>query len=163
MKYQIVKLKQLSGKKATFYTVALEGEKKTLFERFLDENEQDFSHELIDIVDRLGVMANHVGAIRTFFKENEGRLGDLVCALYDSPKANLRLYCIRLGNAVIILGGGGHKPKTIRALQEDDKLSQENSLMRLISRLLYKKIKEGDLFWISDLELGGDLTLETDE
>lgn len=163
MKYQIVKLKQLSGKKATFYTVVLEGEKKSLFDRFLDENEHGFSHELTDIVDRLEVMANHVGAIKTFFKENEGRLGDLVCALYDSPKANLRLYCIRLGNAVIILGGGGHKPKTIRALQEDDKLSQENSLMRLVSKLLYKKMKDGDLFWISDLELGGDLTLETDE
>jgi hypothetical protein len=163
MKYRIIKLKQLSGKKATFYTAILEGEEKSLFERFLEENQNNFPDELIDIVDRLGVMANHVGAIKPFFKENEGRFGDLVCALYDSPKANLRLYCLRLGNAVIILGGGGHKPKAIRAFQEDDKLSKENSLMRLISKLLYQKMKEGEIFWLNDLELGGDLTLGTDE
>ena len=163
MKFKIVKLRQLSGKKATLYTVLLEGERKSLFERFLDENENDFSDEIVDIIDRLGVMANQVGAIKPFFKENEGRLGDLVCALYDSPKANLRLYCLRLGNAVIILGGGGRKLKTIRAFQEDDKLSKENSLMRLISKLLNEKMKEGEIFWLNDLELGGDLTLGTDE
>ena len=68
-----------------------------------------------------------------------------------------------MGSAVIILGGGGHKPKTIRALQEDAKLTQENYLLRFISKELSLKMKEGEVFWINDYELGGNLTFETDE
>jgi hypothetical protein len=45
------------------------------------------------------------------------------------------------------LGGGGHKPKNIRAFQEDPKLTKENYLMRQISAILYKAIKEKDLRW----------------
>ncbi|MBK6979124.1 MAG: hypothetical protein IPH28_20170 [Cytophagaceae bacterium] len=61
-------------------------------------------------------------------------MGDGVCALYDDPDRNLRLYCIRYGKQIVVLGGGGHKPKTIRALQEDEKLKQENYLIRNISK-----------------------------
>ena len=66
-------------------------------------------------------------------KEHEGKPGDGVCALYDDPDKNLRLYGIRFGRTILVLGGGGVKPKTIRALQESDKLKHENNLMRLVS------------------------------
>ena len=98
------------------------------------------------------------------FKENEGRLGDLVCALYDCPHSNLRLYCVRLGSTIVILGGGGHKPKTIRALQEDTKLTQENNIVRTISKQIGFLTKERELFWSkNEMELEGTLTFDTDE
>ncbi len=53
---------------------------------------------------------------RTLFADNTIRAIKMV--------SNLRLYCIRLGSAVVILGGGGHKPKTIRTLQDDTKLTE---------------------------------------
>ena len=56
---------------------------------------------------------------------DEGIPGDGVCALFDLPNSNLRLYCIRYGNSIIILGGGGQKPKTISAFQENEKLAKQ--------------------------------------
>jgi hypothetical protein len=163
MKFEIVELEDLSGSQASIYSIRLNDDSETLFEKFILENKDTFEDEVFDIIERLDLIGNQYGARRRFFKENEGTLGDLVCALYDSPSANLRLYCIRMGSAVIILGGGGHKPKTIRALQEDAKLTQENYLLRFISKELSLKMKEGDVFWINDYELGGNLTFETDE
>jgi hypothetical protein len=75
----------------------------------------------------------------------------------------LRLYCIRFGTTVILLGGGGHKPKSIRALQESEKLKTENYLLREVSELTFRKMKEKEIYWINDYELGGDLILDTDE
>ena len=163
MKFEIVELENLSGSKATFYSVLVDDNSETLFEKFYEENKITFREELRSIVKTLDTIALDNGARRSYFKENEGKLGDLVCALYDTPKSNLRLYCIRLGNTVIILGGGGQKIKTIRALQEDVKLTEENYLMRKLSELLYKKIKEGEIYWQDEMTLSGNLIIDTDE
>lgn len=163
MKFEIVELDDFSGPKATIYSVRIDDEEDTIFEKFLEENKDKFEVEVLDILERLDLICFEHGARRRHFKENEGGLGDLICALYDSPAANLRLYCIRLGSAVIILGGGGHKPKTIRALQEDIKLTQENYLLREISKQLRLRMKDGEIFWLNDAELGGNLIIDTDE
>lgn len=163
MKFEIVELKDFSGPQASIYSIRVNDENETLFEKFLNENKDTFENEVFDILQRLDLIGYEHGVRRRYFKENEGGLGDLICALYDNPAANLRLYCIRMGSAVIIIGGGGHKPKTIRALQEDAKLTQENYLLREVSKLLGVKMKEGEIYWINDYELGGNLTIYTDE
>jgi hypothetical protein len=163
MKFEIVALEDLSGARATFYSVYVNDGDETLFDTFLLENSQSFKEELLVILQTIKQIAHKNGAKRSFFKENEGKLGDLVCALYDTPLSNLRLYCIRLGSAVVILGGGGHKPKDIRALQENEKLTHENALMRQFSTILYQKLKEGDIYWANDQELAGNLIIDTDE
>ena len=163
MKFELIELENLSGPKATFYSVLIDDDSETLFEKFYEENKNTFREELKSIVKTLDIIALDNGARRTYFKENEGKLGDLVCALYDTPKSNLRLYCIRLGNTVIILGSGGQKSKSIRTLQEDEKLTKENYLMRTLSDLLYKKIKEGEIYWQDEMTLAGNLIIDTDE
>ena len=163
MKFEIVELEDFSGPQATIYSVKVNDDEDTLFEKFLAENKDRFESEIYDILERIDLIGFEHGARRRYFKENEGGLGDLVCALYDNPNANLRLYCIRMGSAVIILGGGGHKPKTVRALQEDPKLTHENYLLRDISKQLGLKMKEGEIFWINDYELGGNLIIDNDE
>lgn len=163
MKFEIIELTRLSGNKATIYSLLVNDEELTLFDKFIEENDDKFQNEIDSLFDTLNKIGRKYGAKREFFKENEGKLGDLVCALYDTPNSNLRLYCIRLGNAVIILGSGGHKPKTIRALQEDAKLTQENYLLRQFSELLHQKILEGEIYWNGDMELNGNLIIDTDE
>jgi hypothetical protein len=163
MKFELVELIDFSGPKASIYSVYLEDEEQTLFDKFLLENENTFRSEIISILDKIDKIAFRFGAERMFFKENEGRLGDLVCALYDSPDSNLRLYCIRLGKSIIILGGGGEKPKSIRSFQENEKLTKENSLIRQFSEILYEKMLEKDIFWEDELTLGGNFNLDTDE
>ena len=164
MKIELVKLSQYSGIKATFYSIFIDDAETTLFDQFLEENEDNFLDEIEDILYRISLIANRTGARKNMFKENEGSLGDLVCALYDMPNSNLRLYCIRLGSSIIVLGGGGHKPKSIRALQEDTKLTSENKLMRIISDIISTETKERSIYWsANEMELLGNLTFETDE
>lgn len=166
MKYELVKLNKLSGGKASIYTVHLENEQKTLFDLFLEENKISFKSELKDIVSRLNVIGNKTGANEYYFKQKEGKPGDGVCALYDKPNSKLRLYCIRYGSSIVILGGGGYKSKSIREFQKDDKLTEENYFLRQLSKEITTRIKDGEIRFSTDyMDFEGDLTFndETDE
>ena len=163
MVFELVELKDISGPKATIYSLYLEDEKQTLFDKFLSEYEVDYQSEVLSILDKIGKMSFKYGAERMFFKENEGKLGDLVCALYDSPDSHLRLYCMRLGKTVLILGSGGFKSKAIRALQEDTILSHENAIIRQFSAIFAKRIKEREIGWKDEMTLSGNFIFDTDE
>lgn len=155
MQFEIVKV--YSGRCTTFYSVKLDGQNNTLFERFVTENEQSNGTELEKISRSIRKMADVTGARDQFFKLKEGLPGDGVCALYDDPDKRLRLYCIRYGSVAVILGSGGEKPKDIRALQESVKLTEENQLVRDISRAITQALKNGQIWWSkSGMELLSD-------
>ncbi|MDI1322259.1 MAG: hypothetical protein PSV36_05885 [Algoriphagus sp.] len=161
MDFELVKIKELSGKKASIYTVLHNRANKSLFDNFLEENLITFKSEISEILRRLNTIANKTGALEGFFKPNEGKPGDGICALYDRPNSNLRLYCIRFGHELIILGGGGPKPKPIRAFQDDDKLKSENYQLREIAQKIMKAQKEKDIWFSKDfLDFEGELKFE---
>jgi hypothetical protein len=158
MNYQLKKLRQFNGNRAGIYSINLENEQETLFERFLKENINLFKSEIIDINSRLITINKKTGARDIYFKLNEGNPGDGVCALYDKPESNLRLYCIKYGNTLVILGGGGHKPKKLKAFQEDDKLTEENYLLREISKQITERIRNKEIRFSEDgTEIFGNL------
>ena len=164
MKFKIVKINNLSGSKAGVYSVVLNGDEETLLNKFVRENEISFKSETKDILKRLYSIGHTTGARNQFFKEWEGKPGDGVCALYDNPDSNLRLYCICFGTQLIVVGSGGHKPKTIRALQEDAKLTEENSIIKEISQQITQRIKDKDIRFSPDyLEFTGDITFNDEE
>lgn len=164
MKFKILKINNLSGNKAGVYSVVLNGDEETLLNKFVCENEISFKSETKDILKRLYSIGHTTGARNQFFKEWEGKPGDGVCALYDNPDSNLRLYCICFGTQLIVVGSGGHKPKTIRALQEDVKLTEENSIIKEISQQITQRIKDKDIRFSPDyLEFTGDITFNDEE
>ena len=141
MEIEIVKIR--AGIHASFFTVRLVDEQVTLFEKFIIENKTKYPDELRFISARINAMACTTGAREQFFKKDEGSPGDGVCALFDLPEKKLRLYCIRYGSVSVILGGGGEKPKEMKALQESEKLTDENYLLRRISAGITKAMKDG--------------------
>lgn len=145
MQIEIVKV--LSGDQATFYSVKLDGEDITLFDKYLIEYQKTYHEEVGKISRNIRAMANNTGARENFFKLKEGVPGDGVCALYDDPEKNLRLYCIRYGTVAVILGSGGEKPKDIRALQESPKLTLENQLVRDISAAISQAMRDKLIWW----------------
>ncbi len=164
MNYEIVELKDLSGIEAGIYSVIIEGDSITLFEHFINENAIAFRKEIRSIVGKLQVIGNTTGARETFFKLNEGKPGDGVCALYDTPDSKLRLYCIRYGNVAVVLGGGGIKPKNIKAWQENDKLAFEAETMMDISNDILQRMYDGDLKWSKDgTRLLGNLKISDED
>jgi len=153
--FTLIKRKKISGNKASVYSVQLD-DGTDLFDRFLSENHNDYENDVKDILQRIRTMANKTGAQEHFFKTKEGSPGDGVCALYDTPEKHLRLYCIRMGNSVIILGGGGLK--STQTLQEDPKLKTENYLLRDISQYITENMNTKIIHFSDDeLELIGDI------
>lgn len=163
MKCELIKIDELSGNKASIYSVIIEEKDVSLFDAFIDENFDLHSSEITNITQRLKTIGTKTGAREQFFKLNEGFPGDGVCALYDDPEKKLRLYCIRYGTMIIILGGGGPKPKNLKALQESKKLTEENYLMRAISRKITEKIKDKDIrLSIHTTDFEGELSFEVE-
>jgi hypothetical protein len=163
MRCKLVKL-QHSGKKASIYSVYVYKEEKTLYERFVEENASSFKDELKDINVRLWVIGHKTGAREIYFKLKEGKPGDGVCALYDDPDANLRLYCIKYGSDIVVVGGGGYKPKSISALQEDPKLTEENYFLRWLSKAITEKRQQKEIsFSPNGLDFIGDLEFSNED
>lgn len=157
--FELVKLEKLSGSCCSIYSIAIQNsDYTTLLDEFINKNINSFKSETKDIVTRLYTIGHKTGARIQFFKENEGYPGDGVCALYDAEGSNLRLYCIRYGSQLVVIGSGGHKPKTIRSLQDDETLKRENSFMRKVSAKISERIKEKDIWFTDDgLEFAGNL------
>jgi hypothetical protein len=129
---------------------------KTSFDSFLFENKNVFLSELKDIISRLKSIGNTNGAREQFFKINEGIPGDGVCALYDSPDKKLRLYCIRYGTLIVIVGGGGLKE--VQKLQQNDKLKDENYFLRELSLKITERLKDGEIWFTNDkMDFEGNL------
>lgn len=158
MKIKLIKLAKLSGTKASIYGIWYEQQKRTSLDIFLEENNV-FLSELNDIITRLRIMGNKTGAREQYFKLEEGNLSDGVCALFDTPDKKLRLYCIRYGALMIIVGGGG--PKAVKTLQESSKLKTENFLLRELSAQITSRIKEKEIKYINNMmDFGGNLEFD---
>ena len=145
MKFELTELNEFSGSKCAIYSIWVGDDEHTLMDQFVLENIDKFRVEVDDIRSRLENIGNKYGAREDFFKHKEGVPGDGICALYDDPDSNLRLYCIRYGSSVLILGNGGHKPKEVHAFQEVPKLKKENYLLRDVSKWITQARQNGDL------------------
>jgi len=161
VKFEIKKLDALCGRKVSVYSVTLENDNHTLFERFILENAPTFPGELADLRYQIKVMAENTGIRDRFFEKPEGKLGQDIWALYDE-KGKLRLYCMQIGHVVIILGGGG--PKATRTLQEDPKLKLENNLLRMVSDAITQRMIEKEIrLPLDSNELTGNLIFDDDD
>ena len=147
---------------ASIYTVFVDDFACTLLDRFISANSEDHKDEVKDILARLRTIGVTTGAREQFFKLKEGSPGDLVCALYDDPEKKLRLYCIRYGLDIVVVGGGG--PKDVRTWQEDAVLSEAVRWMMSVSKDILEKMKNEELDFSDDrLDFLGDLNFNEDE
>lgn len=151
MVYEIVNLDDYSGSQATLYSIIPEGETETLFDKFVDENLDKYREEIEEILETLYQIGNKRGARVSYFKTNEGNYGDNVCALFDEPERNLRIYCIRYGMDVVILGNGGFKSKEIKSWQEDEHLTKvATEVIEYAKDITYRITKTHELGWSAD-------------
>jgi len=143
--YRLVEYDKMSGDACTYYTLMDESTGVMLLEEFFVNNAKHHRKEVTEIRDRLVSMGKEFGAEDYYFKTKEGKSGDLVCALYDREKSHLRLYCVRFGTCLVVLGDGGHKPKGIKAYQEKADLDRAADVMKQWSEQFYRKQRDGEL------------------
>ena len=160
--FVVEKVEKMSGKAATFYTIKFIDRKVSELEDFVLTYRGDYHSEVAEIITTIDLMAHKFGARQHFFKVGEGRAGDDVCALYDTKGSKLRMYCIRYVNLAVVLGNGGHKPKTIRTLQQDKRLTLTNADVRTISKLIDERMRDREIRWNGN-DLVGNLRFEFDD
>ena len=158
MGFRIVEIEELSGPACKIYSVAYDGNGgDTLFDDFLDRMDEKHPEEVEEIWQKLHFMGREGGARISFFRENEGSPGDGVVALLKESGFSLRLYAIRYGSILLILGSGGYKEASVRAWQDDEGLSRHVRTMMNISALITERIKNKEITIGSDGSLEGDL------
>lgn len=96
-------------KMVTYYSLIVDDEEKSLFEKFVDTfNHSDRHEDFVNINRILGEMGNLNGAKPRYFRsENEAHA--LPTFEVSNPSGVLRLYCTVLSENVVILFNGGIK------------------------------------------------------
>lgn len=163
MEAEIIELSHLSGNKCRIYSVIINNEDRDSFTRFVMDNLDKHKKEVLNIIGKLKSIGNSTGAIKSFFKDKEGRPGDGLMALYDEPGSYLRVYCINYGKQTILLGGGGPKSKEIRAYQEDTALFGKVKELQKIEKLIRFALQAGDLVLEENGTISGNLKLNNYE
>jgi len=145
-----------AGIKSTLYSIKLNGEEENEFDKFLLDPEVCSSPHFEPLLERIDDIADRLGCQDQFFKLQESKFYDPVVALW---RDNLRLYCCRYGNIILIIGSGGIK-KT-RTTQEDPKLKRIVEIMAYVAERIDQKIhdKEIEINHEND-QFTGDLNFE---
>lgn len=136
-----------------YYSVHLDKEELSELERFFEKFPEGSEYDddidtIIAWLDRIG----ENGALERYFR-NEGRYGDGVSAI-PIETSNLRLYCIRLSDKILVLGNGGIKYS--KTWEESGTLSEYVETLIDTSRYIASRLEDGTLY-IVDKELIGNL------
>lgn len=142
-----------------FYSIHLEEEElselERLFEKFPDNSKYSEEADVILAwMDKIGER----GALERYFRP-EGKYGDGVSAI-PIETSNLRLYCLRLSDKIVIFGNGGLKDSD--SWENSSTLSEYVKLLISTSRFITNRRKEGRII-IIDKEIIGDLNFIKDE
>jgi hypothetical protein len=143
-------------KNCTLYTIQFLTEDKGEYLRFYNKFKDDatYNDDLARIAKFVESIAD-LGALERFFRP-EGKMSDRVCAL-PVVKSNLRLYCLRLSNSILILGNGGIKKS--RTYNEDDELRDYVVTLQNFDKLIKQGVKEGTII-ISENQIDTENTFD---
>ena len=128
------------SEKVSFYSISFQMDRTTEFERFLAkfEEEAEFNEDYQKILAALEIILDR-GALERYFRP-EGTMEDNLCAL-PIESGNIRLYCLRISDEILILGNGDRK--TTRTYQEERKLLGYALDLQKFDILLKKDIEDG--------------------
>lgn len=143
-----------------FYSILLEGEELTEFERFFEKFPigSEYDEEVDVIIAWLDKIAEK-GALERYFSP-EGRFGDGVGVIPIDVGNKLRLYCLRLSDKILIFGNGGVKDAA--RWEESEELAPYVKLLMDTSRFISSRIKDGTIVLV-DKEIIGNLNFSRDE
>lgn len=130
-----------SGEGGAVYTIQFDGESQSELDKFLGNKEvRKEQVALGKLVSKLEAMKSEYGFQGDFFKENEGKRQDYVVALSEG---RLRLYCLRIRNALLIIGNGG--VKTTRTYQQDPHLNLSVENLQWVNKVVMRRIYSGGI------------------
>lgn len=144
---------------ANFYSIHLNEEELSELEKFFEKFPEGSPYDedidtIIAWLDKIG----ETGALERYFRY-EGRFGDGVSAI-PIETSNLRLYCIRLSDRILIFGNGG--VKDCASWQESETLAEYVEMLVCTSRFIASRLANGTIYMV-DKEIIGNLNFSRDE
>lgn len=126
----------------SLYSICFDGSQESEFEKFINKFKDNatVNHEYRTILLALERILG-TGALERYFRL-EGRMNDDLCALAIDSK-QLRLYCLRISDQILIAGNGGIK--TTRTYQENEELNGYVMNLQQFDRLLKQAQAEGTI------------------
>lgn len=146
--------------KVHFYSIRFEDEDLSETDKFIQRFENNETHfdDLFLIIDWITKMGEKRGAKKFFFRHEKSADALPPPIKYLSVEEhNLRLYCIRLSDDVVILLNGGIKSS--QTAQGSTDLKQHFDFANKISEIITTKIIENDI-QIKYKLIEGDLEIE---
>ncbi len=144
----LFELKALGGRKTRFYTVQFEDKPDNEFEDFLlrHENQEDLKQQLDELVAWLDEIAARRGALHWLFRhENKAHALPPKQRLQHLEINNLRLYCLRLNDNVVILFNGGFK--TADTAQNCPNVRPYFNQANRLSDAIDQCLQSGEIVW----------------
>ena len=132
------------------YSIRIDGKENTEFQEFMINFKDADNKYLTDDFNRIlkSISTMFDTGIKECYFRPEGKINDRICALplYTISRnkrkfGTLRLYCIRISDKLLILGGGGEK--STQTYEEDEFLSDSVSLLQSIDIELRKLEEDG--------------------
>jgi len=121
--FKLVRIKV--GRKAKIYSIRYDGEENHEFHKFVTNPDIRNHPDYEALREKIKELHSKRGLLPQYFRpEGENHLHSDISRI-DYGFGYLRLYCIRWNDKLLILGGGGIKPKNIRFWQESPELSSE--------------------------------------
>lgn len=126
----------------SLYSICFDGSQETEFEKFIKKFKDNatVNHEYRTILLALERILG-TGALERYFRL-EGKMNDDLCALAIDSR-QLRLYCLRISDQILIAGNGGIK--TTRTYQENEELNGYVMNLQQFDRLLKQAQAEGTI------------------
>lgn len=123
------------GSKAKIYSVFVDGSEEDEFSKFLKVFYPSHKQQIEHLAEKIKEIAGRFGIREIFFKDQG------IGAVYrfknlKDDKTDIRLYCIKWGSNLLILGGGG--TKNVRTWQEDPVLSNIVKNLSTIDKFIFE-------------------------
>jgi hypothetical protein len=139
-----------------YYVIRFKDEEDSEFDKFFEKFDGDESFEesfniIIEWLDKIG----DEGGLDVHLKHEGGSLKAIPIVA-----SKLRLYCFKVNDCIIILGNGGHKPKHIKAYQDDPELNKYVSDLREVGKNLLNRIRKSTKASMYQCKLYGNLEFE---
>jgi hypothetical protein len=139
-------------RKVKYYTARLEGEPHSEMEKFIlrFEIDVDFQNDFENIVTLLGTLGNVKGAKSRYFRDESAAQAlppEIREALRENwvqfIDANLRLFCLRMSDEIVILLNGGIKSS--QKTNDSPDLAGKFRFAQQVSKAIDLKIKHREL------------------
>ncbi len=136
---------------AGLFSICFDGESYTEFQKFIQNNKDAYSKDLGVILRVIGTMMEATGFLERYFRP-EGKMRDRVCAL-PIASGQLRLYCLRLSDQILIVGNGG--VKNVRTYEDSEELNGYVVTLQNLDKALKIAVKKGTVT-IEERKIEGD-------